>query len=147
MERDFYIMTIYRILHYLGLAACILLAVSCFMPWAFYNDPSITDVSQRTFTGYYSFQNYYGKPGKFLTVFAAVSFVLKLAPRVWAKRVDLFLCALGMAYALKAFFEYSGVYGSVIPQPQLGIYLMLGSSLLIMAAAIFPDLKVVVKKG
>lgn len=147
MERDFYIMTAYRILHYLGLAACVLLVVSCFMPWAYYNDPAITDVSQRTFTGFFSFQNYYGKPGKFLTICASVSFMLKLAPKVWAKRVDLFWCALGMAYALKAFFEYSGVYGSVVPQTQPGIYLMLGASVLMLVAAIFPDLKVVVKKG
>jgi hypothetical protein len=147
MERVFFIMTKSRILHYLGLAACLLLAASCFMPWAFYNDPAITDVSQRTFTGFYSYQNYYGKPGKFLCFFAGLSLLLKLLPKVGAKRVDLFLCALGTAYALKAFFEYRGVYGGVVPQTLIGLYLMLGACLLIMVAAIFPDLKIVEKKG
>jgi hypothetical protein len=140
-------MTKYRVLHYLGLIGCLLLAASCFMPWAFYNDPAITDVSQRTFTGFYTYQNYYGKPGKFLCLVAGLSLLLKLLPKVWAKRVDLFLCALGVAYALKAFFEYRGVYGSVIPQAQAGLYLMLCACLLMMAAAIFPDLKIVEKKG
>lgn len=141
-------MTIYRILYYLGLVACILLVASCFMPWAFYNDPSITDVSQRTFTGFYSFQNYYGKPGKFLTVFAALSLLLKLLPKVWAKRLDLFLCAFCMAYALTTFLRYLRQYGAAImPEAQIGIYLMLGASILLLVAAIFPDLKVVEKKG
>lgn len=140
-------MTIYRILHYLGLAACLLLAASCFMPWAFYNDPSINDVSQRTFTGFYTFQNYYGKPGKFLCFFAALSLVLKLTPKVWAKRVDLFLCAFGSAYALWGFLKYTGVYSSVIPQAQIGLYLMLSAAVIMLLAAIFPDLKVKVKQG
>lgn len=141
-------MTTYKILHYLGLAACILLAVSCFMPWAYYNDPAITDPSQRMFTGFYTYQNYYGKPGKFLTAFAAISFILKLAPKVWAKRLDLFLCAFCMAYALTTFLRFLRQYGAAImPEAQIGVYLMLAASVVLLLAAIFPDLKVVVKKG
>jgi hypothetical protein len=140
-------MTIYRILYYLGLAACLLLVASCFMPWAFYNDPFITDVSQRTFTGFYSYENYYGKPGKFLCIIAGLSLLLKLLPKVWAKRVDLFLCGFGVAYALTTFLRYLRQYGAAIsPEAQIGIYLMFGAALLMLAAAIFPDLKIVEKE-
>jgi len=116
------------------------------MPWAFYNDPSIPEVPQRTFTGFYTYQNYYGKPGKFLCFFAGISLLLKLLPKVWAKRTDLFLCAIGMAYGLKAFFEYRGVYGGVLPQALPGIYLMATACLIMLIAAIFPDLKILEKK-
>jgi hypothetical protein len=139
-------MTATRILHYLGLLACLLLIGSAFLPWAYYGDPSISDEAQRTFTGFYTFQNYYGKPGKFLCLCAGISLALKLLPKVWAKRVDLFLCALCMAYALKAFFEYKGVYFGVVPQAKIGLYLMLGAALVMMMAAIFPDLRILEKR-
>jgi hypothetical protein len=135
-----------KILYWLGRICCVLLIIACFMPWAYYSDSSIANETQRTFTGFYSYQNYYGKPGKFLTFFAACSLLLKILPRVWAKRVDLFLCAIAMAYGLKSFFEYKGVYGSVVPQLHAGLFLMLGSLLVMMAAAIFPDLKIVQAK-
>jgi hypothetical protein len=116
------------------------------MPWAYFNDLAIATEAQRNFTGFYTYQNYYGKPGKFLCIFAALSLFLKIMPKIWAKRVDLFLCAIAMAYGLKSFFEYKGVYGSVVPVLQPGLFLMLGSLLVMMAAAIFPYLRIVEKK-
>ncbi len=116
------------------------------MPWAYFNDPSISTDAQRTFTGLYTYQNYYGKPGKFLIFFAALSLFLKIMPKVWAKRVDLFLCAIAMAYGLKSFFEYKGVYGGVVPVLHTGLFLMLGSLLVMMMAAIFPDLRIVERR-
>jgi hypothetical protein len=139
-------MTSFKILYWLGIACCILLIVSCFMPWAHYNDPNITNEAQRTFTGFYTYNNYYGKPGKFLCFCAAVSLFLKIMPKIWAKRIDLFLCAIAMAYGLKCFFEYKGVYYGVVPQLYPGLFLMLGSLLLMMSAAIFPDLRIIEQK-
>lgn len=52
-----------KYLHWIGLAACICLIVSCFLPWVYYGD------IEQTFTGFYSYKNEYGKPGKFLTIF------------------------------------------------------------------------------
>jgi hypothetical protein len=128
------------------MACCILLIVACFMPWAYYNDPTITTEAQRTFSGFYSYQNYYGKPGKFLVFFGSLSLLLKIIPKIWAKRIDLFLCAIAMAYGLKCFFEYRGVYGGVVPVVYPWLYIMNLSLLVMMAAAIFPDLKIIEKK-
>jgi hypothetical protein len=138
-------MTFPKILYWLGMLSCILLIAACFMPWAYYNDPTITNEAQRTFTGFYSYTNYYGKPGKFLSIFAGLSLLLKILPKIWAKRIDLFLCSITMAYGLKAFFEYKGVYGGVIPQLQSGLFIMLAAVLLMMAAAAFPVVRVKVK--
>ena len=139
-------MTFPKILYWLGRICCVLLIVACFMPWAYYNDPAIPSGAQRTFTGFYTYQNYYGKPGKFLTYFAVFSLFFKLMPKIWAKRIDLFLCAIAAAYGLKSFFEYKGVYGGVIPVLQPGLFLMLGALLIMTATAIFPDLKIVERK-
>jgi hypothetical protein len=136
-----------KLLYWAGIAACISLIVSCFLPWTYYaNDTAIPTEAQRTFTGFYTYLNYYGRPGKFLCTIAIASGILKLLPRVWAKRTDLFLTALGIAYALRIYVEFTGEYMGINPEKKYGFYLMLASVLLIFTAAIFPDLKLIEKK-
>ncbi len=106
------------------------------MPWAYYAD------LKETFTGFYSYQNNYGKPGKFLTLIALISFALMYLPKIWAKRVNLFVCAVGIGYAIKSYILFTSCYNAYCPEKKAGIYLMLMAAVLMMAAAIFPDLKI-----
>ncbi len=146
-EGIFHIMRFSKILWWCGLVACVLLAVSCFMPWTYYpGDPAMQTEAERTFTGFYSFKNYYGRPGKYFCFFAGLSLLLKLLPRVWAKRIDLFLCAVTVAYGIRAFFEYTGTYMGIIPEKLPGIFLMSLSVLVMQTAAIFPDLRMIEKQ-
>ncbi len=119
----------------MGLAACVLLVVACFMPWAYYAD------IRETFTGFYSYKNEYGRPGKFLSFAAALAFLLMYLPKVWAKRVNLFLCAIALGYAIKTYILFTSCYNAYCPDKKAGIYLMLICSVVMLAAAIFPDLK------
>jgi hypothetical protein len=129
------------ILHRIGLTACILLVVSCFLPWTYYADPHITIVAQRTFTGFFTFQNQYGKPGKLLSLIAVIVFVFMLLPKIWARRANLFLTALGVGYAIKTYVLYTGCYNAYCPEKKAGIFIMLLSIILLLVAAVFPDLK------
>ena len=124
-----------KIFHRLGLLACVLLIISCYLPWGYF-----ADINQ-TFTGFYSYQNNYGKPGKLLFATAIIVFVLMLLPKIWAKRTNLFVCALGVGYAIKSYILFSTCYNAYCPQLQPGIYLMLFSIIVMMLAAVFPDLK------
>ncbi|HMO60509.1 MAG TPA: hypothetical protein PKC39_03860 [Ferruginibacter sp.] len=124
-----------KLLHYTGLAACIVLIVSCFMPWAYYAD------IEQEFTGFYSYQNQYGKPGKFLVFIAVLVFVFMLLHKVWARRTNLFLAALAVGYAIKSFVLFTSCYNAYCPQKKAGIYMMLIATLWMMLAAVFPHLK------
>jgi len=130
-----------KILHWIGLAACIVLVVSCFMPWAYYADATIVNVSDRTFTGFYSYGNNYGKPGKLLLLISILAFAFMLLPKIWAKRVNLFVCALGVGYAIKSFVLFTSCYNAYCPEKRAGIYLMLFSTIVMMIASAFPHLK------
>ena len=44
-----------RYSRWIGLAACITLIIACFLPWTYYAD------IQKTFTGFFSEKNMYGK--------------------------------------------------------------------------------------
>ena len=131
----FYTMFI-RIIYWLGITACIVLIMSCFMPWAYYAD------LKQYFIGFYSFQNEYGRPGKFLVLVAVIALVFMLLPKLWAKRANLFLCALGVGYTIKTYILFGSCYNNYCPEKQVGIYLMLISSVVMLAATIFPELKV-----
>ena len=121
---------------WIGLGACIILMIACFMPWAYYPDIN------KSFTGFFSQDNSYGKPGKFLVFFAIVSILLILLPRVWAKRSHLFLAALFTGYAIKSYILFTSCYNTFCPEKKPGIYLMMAGCLLILLVAIFPDMKI-----
>lgn len=120
---------------WLGIVAAIMLVASCFLPWAYYPD------LQKSFTGFFSEENIYGRPGRTFIFFAAITSAFFMIPRLWAKRWNLFFCSLNLAYAIKTFILFTGCYRGICPQKQVGIWLMLASALGIMAAALLPDLR------
>lgn len=124
-----------KILHWLGIAACIALIVSCFMPWAYFADLN------QTFNGFYSYQNEYGKPGKFLVGMGTIALVFILLPKVWAKRANLFVCSLLLAYAIKTYILYGSCYNNYCPEKLFWVYIMLFMPFIILMAAVFPNVK------
>jgi len=129
-----------KLLHWLGITACLVLITSCFLPWTFH-----ADINQ-AFTGFYSYQNKYGRPGKFLSIFAVFVLVFMLLPKVWAKRANLFICAFTIAYGIKTFTLFSSCYNNYCPQKLFGLYLMLGCTAVMLIASVFPNMKMVDKK-
>ena len=129
-----------KYLHWIGIAACVTLIVSCFLPWVYYAD------IKQTFNGFYSYDNHYGKPGIFLSLFAALILVFMLLPKVWSKRANLFIAALTVAYAIKTFILFSSCYNNYCPQKLFSLYLLVACSVVLLTASVFPNLKLDDKK-
>ncbi|MGB4844106.1 MAG: hypothetical protein WBP16_06560 [Ferruginibacter sp.] len=128
-----------KYLHWLGIAACITLIVCCFLPWVYY-----ADINQ-TFTGFYSYKNEYGKPGKFLVLLASIALLFIIIPKIWAKRANLFICAITVAYAVKTFILFGSCYNNYCPEKLFSLYLMVAVSIIMLIASGFPHLKLVNK--
>ena len=128
-------MRIPKILHWAGIIATVILIVCCFMPWTFYPDIN------KTFTGFFSEQNEYGKPAVFLITIAIGSLLFSMLPQLWAKRTNMFWCALGVGYGIKTYILYTSCYGPFCPEKRVGIYLMLFAAVTMLLAALFPDVK------
>jgi hypothetical protein len=124
-----------KYLHRIGIAACLMLIISCFLPWVYYADLN------QTFSGFYSYNNEYGKPGKFLVFFGVLILTFMLLPKVWAKRANLFICALTLAYAIKTFILFGSCYNNYCPQKLFSLYLVVGCTVIMLIASGFPDLK------
>jgi len=110
------------------------------MPWAYFADAHIANEAERTFTGFYSYRNNYGKPGKMLVAIAVIVMILMLMPKIWAKRTNLFVCALGVGYALKTYILYVSCYNAYCPEKKAGIFLMLTAAIVMLIASAFPHL-------
>ncbi len=122
--------------HYTGLLCCLLLIAACFMPWTHYN--SINE----TFNGFnvkrFSTGNYYGKAGRIITIFTILIFVLMLVPKLWAKRVNLFLSALLFAYCIRTYIIFTNSLFEGEVEKKAGIYLIILFSFLVLLTSVFP---------
>ncbi|MBX2920929.1 MAG: hypothetical protein KF746_01960 [Chitinophagaceae bacterium] len=84
----------------------------------------------------------FGKPGKLHLIFCSIAAVLFIIPRVWAKRINWVFCALGLAWAVRNFLLYARCEMGICPERAIGLYLVLFASIVMLAAALFPDMKV-----
>jgi hypothetical protein len=121
---------------WIGIAATLLLIGACFLPWAYFPD------LDKSFTGFFSEQNRYGRPGKVIIVLGAVMIFFFLLPRVWAKRSNIFVAAVTFAWGIKSYILYTACYRGICPDKKAGIFLVLASSVVVLAAALLPDLPV-----
>jgi hypothetical protein len=124
-----------RYMKWIGLMAVILLVVSCFTPWVFIESKNIF-VSGVDSTG-----TNFGKPGYFHFIFSFFFIIFHLVPKLWAKRWNLLVVALNVAWAARNYFIISACRDGDCPQKETGLYMVLLASILMLVAALFPDVK------
>lgn len=125
-----------RWMKWIGLAAVVLLIISCFSTWVVITSKNIV-VSGVDATG-----TSFGKPGYFHFFFSFFFIVFTFIPRIWAKRVNLVVTAMNLAWVVRNYFIISGCRGGECPEKHNGIYLIFLASLLMLGSALFPDLKI-----
>jgi len=120
---------------WIGLLAVILLIVSCFLPWVIISSKDIV-VSGVDSTG-----TNFGQPGYTHFVLGFFFIIFHFIPRLWAKRVNLLVVALNIAWAIRNYFIISMCREGECPEKQIGLWLVLFASVLMLIAALFPDIK------
>lgn len=120
---------------WVGIIAAVVLIASCFMPWTYYPD------IDKTFTGFFSQANAYGKPGKAIIFFSVLSIVLFIIPKIWAKRFNVLVTAITIGYCIRSYVLFTTCSGGVCPEKKVGIFLIVISSALMLVSALLPDLK------
>ena len=120
---------------WIGIGAAIMLVVAGFLPWTYHPD------LDKNFTGFFSENNVYGKPGYVFIVVCIVAILFFAIQRVWAKRWNVFICAIILSYAIKSFIVFSGCYRGICPDKKAGLWIMLLSAIVMMGMSLFPDMK------
>lgn len=126
---------------WIGIIASFVLIVSCFLPWTYHPD------LDKVFTGFFSEKNAYGRPGMALIFFALIALTCFIMPRVWAKRLNFFVAAVLLAYAIRSFIVFSGCYRGICPEKKEGLWMMAISACIILMMAVLPDIKIKEKKN
>ena len=121
---------------WITIAACILLMLVCFLPWTYHADVN------KNFTGFFSQNDAYGRPGRYFIFFAGICILLLFRQKIWSQRTLLFVAGVMVAYAIKTYILYSSCYNAYCPVKQPGIYLMLGLNIAIFTLGLFPDIRV-----
>ena len=121
---------------YIGILAAVIIIISCFLPWAYYPD------IHETFTGLYSKENIYGRPGKTFIFLSVIIMILFLTRRLWAKRVSQVIGIVILAYAVKAYILFTSCYNGICPEKKAGIFLIMISALVILIAGLFTGVKI-----
>ncbi len=125
---------------WLGLAAAVLLVVSCFSPWV------IIESRQITVSGVYAEGTNFGKPAYFHFFVTFFYVICVMVPRLWAKRLNLVVAALNMGWALRNFILIPACQAGECPLKQTGLWMVELASLFMLLAAVFPDMKLPVDK-
>ncbi len=118
-----------------GVASAILLIVACCMTWVVIPSQNIA-ISGIDTTG-----TSFGRPA--YLHFAAILFFLlfTLKQKIWAKRSNLFVTAINMAWAIRNYFVVTMCGGGECPEKHIGIFLVLLASVLMLISSLFPDFK------
>ena len=124
-----------RYMKWIGLVAVILLVVSCFLAWVIITSKNIV-VSGVDSTG-----TNFGKPGYAHFVLSFFFIVFHLIPKLWAKRINLLIVALNIAWAIRNYFIIAMCREGDCPERQIGLWLVLLASVLMLIAALFPDIQ------
>ena len=122
----------------LGIAACLALIINCFFPWSY-----VADI-QLTMTGWQGGSNL-GRPGLFNIVLCSVMIVFFLVPRIWAKRTNVIIGALNIAWSLRNYLLVGACSGGMCPEKKAGIFLLLFLSFFIEIMTFLPPIKVTPK--
>lgn len=120
---------------WVGLLAVILVIVAAFQPWIVVSSKNII------ITGLDTTGTNFGKPA-FLNLFAGgIAAVAFLSQSVMAKRINIFLCSFNLAWSFRNFVIISTCRAGECPEKKLGLYLLIIASVIMMLAALFPDVK------
>jgi hypothetical protein len=129
-----------RYAKYIGILGAVALIAACLMPWVYIGSISFTE------TGFSTYENKLGMPGvlhmAFLVFFIACTFI----QRIWAKRANILVVSLNIGWAIRNFFVLSVCIGGDCPEKRPGLYLMLGSSIVMLITALVPDIKIPIEK-
>ena len=124
-----------RWMKWIGIAAAIVLSICCFQPWVF------IETKQLTLTGMDTSGTNYGKPGALILILSFLFIVFSLIPAVWSKRANMIVTALNVAWCIRNYFMISTCSGGECPEKKLAIFLLLASSVTMLIAALFPDVR------
>ena len=128
-----------KIFRIAGALACLALIITCFIPWVHYNSVNLTFNGVNVIP--FDTGNYYGKAGYPIITLTLIIFLLMFVNRIWAKRLNLFLNALLIAYTIRTYIIFTSALFVNEVDKKTGIYLVLILPVIMMVGCLSAEVK------
>jgi hypothetical protein len=136
----FFFTTIMKYSRPAGIIAAIALMIFCNVPWVH------IESIQTTITGFYSGSTNFGKPGYVQIFFSITAILLFLIQQVWSARVNILICTLNFAWALRNFLVLGRCEMGECPEKRYGIYLVVLFAFIMVVMSLLPKVKLKVEE-
>jgi len=122
---------------WIGLLSAAVIIVTCFTAWIY-----VPSVQLKVGGVFASGKQNFGKPG-LVNIFCSLGAIIWfLLSRIWAKRTNIFFCGFNMAWTIRNYILLTRCYGGDCPEKEVGLYVLLAASALMLLMAFVPDVSV-----
>jgi hypothetical protein len=126
---------------WIGLGAVVVVFIVAFQPWIYISSKNIL------VTGMKAKGTNFGRPALMNLIVSFVAGILFIAPSIMAKRANLFLCAFNVAWCIRNYIILSICRAGECPEKLWGLYVVTGAAIVMMIAALFPDVDLEKESG
>lgn len=123
----------------IGIISALIIIILCFFPWSYVAS------KQLTVSGLHAEGTSFGKPGLFNIITCCVMILFFLLPRIWAKRTNMFIAALNLAWSFRNYILISACMMGECPEKKPALYLILVLSGVIQVMTFLPKIKLPAK--
>ena len=118
----------------IGFIAVVLAILVCFMPLVYIESKNLT------ITGFKADGTRFGRPGMFIVYMGSIAAGLFLIPKIWAKRVNVFLTAMIFAWAVRNYLLLTTCAAGECPEKQVGLFILLAFTAITMIMSFLPKI-------
>lgn len=122
--------------NWFGVIFSLVLILACFNPWIYIVSQNIS------FTGMNRALPAYGRPGLVHIVLAVVAILCFVIPKVWAKRTNIFICAINVGWGVRNLIIISACSYGECPERKSWLLIALSASVLMLIFTFLPDIEV-----
>ncbi len=120
----------------IGIVATLALMAMCFLPWTYIASRELT------ITGFHTTGTSFGRPGVLSVTMAVIMLVMFLVPAIWAKRTNLFVAALNLAWSFRNYLLVSSCLMGECPEKKPALYALVALAVVIQIMTLLPRLDV-----
>lgn len=119
----------------LGIIAVLALAAVCYLPWSYLPDKSLI------ITGMSAPGTKFGKPGLMHFVLGIPLLTFFIIPKIWAKRTNVFIAAINLAWSARNYILLTTCDGIECPEKRIGLIISIALSAFILVMTFFPRIE------
>ena len=119
-----------------GVIAVVILIGMCYLPWSYLSEKNII------VTGMSAPGTMFGKPGLMHLVLAVPLIIFFIIPKIWAKRINVFLAAINLAWSIRNYILLTTCFMGECPERKPALFVTLALCAFILVMSFFPKIDV-----